>query len=254
MPFRPALRHAYRLTRPVLDLRAVATGLVGYTKFFAQLRRYSALPGAEPEEHRSLYPVFGENTAGTSFDAHYLYLGDWALRSVVANPAPEHVDVASQLHWVVAVAAFKPITFIDIRPAEITVRNLCTQAGSLMSLPFKDREVRSLSCLHVIEHVGLGRYGDPLDPGGSKKAALELARVLAPGGTLLLALPVGRPHLAFNAHRVHTPATVQGWMESAGLQLKSFAAVDDDGRYLPTAEPVDVADCRFGCGLFEFVR
>jgi len=47
--------------------------------------------------------------------------------------------------------------------------------------------------MNVVEHVGLGRYGEPLDPEGDIKAMRELRRVLAPGGSLLFVVPVGRP-------------------------------------------------------------
>src|SRR5207253_10606962 len=73
----------------------------------------------------------------------------------------------------------------------------------LLSLPFADRSVESLSCLHVAEHVGLGRYGDELDPEGTVKAARELQRVVAPAGRLYFALPVGRPRTEFRSE-AHT--------------------------------------------------
>ncbi len=46
------------------------------------------------------------------------------------------------------------------------------------------------SCMHTIEHIGLGRYGDPLDAVGDQTALSELQRVVAPGGSLLIVVPV----------------------------------------------------------------
>jgi hypothetical protein len=57
--------------------------------------------------------------------------------------------------------------------------------------------------MHVIEHIGLGRYGEALDPDGDLKAIRELVRVLAAGGNLLVVVPVGRPRIQFNAHRIY---------------------------------------------------
>jgi len=75
--------------------------------------------------------------------------------------------------------------------------------GSILDLPFEDRTLSSLSSLCVVEHIGLGRYGDELDPDGSAKAIKELARVVAPGGRLYLSVPVGDEYIvAFNAGRV----------------------------------------------------
>ena len=55
----------------------------------------------------------------------------------------------------------------------------------------------------VIEHIGLGRYGDPLDCLGSIKALKEVARVIKMGGYFLFSVPVSHtPRIEFNAHRV----------------------------------------------------
>ncbi|NDC42314.1 MAG: DUF268 domain-containing protein, partial [Chitinophagia bacterium] len=56
-------------------------------------------------------------------------------------------------------------------------------------LPFESDSIPSLSCMHTIEHVGLGRYGDQLDPQGDLKAIAELKRVVQPGGDLLFVTP-----------------------------------------------------------------
>jgi predicted SAM-dependent methyltransferase len=128
---------------------------------------------------------------------------------------------------VVGIAAFTRVTFVDIRPLDAAVPGLESVAGSVVEMPFADRSLESLSCLHVAEHIGLGRYGDPLDPLGTRKAAAELARVLAPGGTLLFSLPVGQPRTNFNAHRVHDPRAVPAMF--GDLRLDAFAAVDDSG-------------------------
>jgi hypothetical protein len=54
----------------------------------------------------------------------------------------------------------------------------------------------------VVEHIGLGRYGDPLDPEGSVKAFLELKRIVQPGGDLYVSVPVDDVNrIYFNAHR-----------------------------------------------------
>jgi ubiquinone/menaquinone biosynthesis C-methylase UbiE len=54
----------------------------------------------------------------------------------------------------------------------------------------------------VIEHIGLGRYGDPIDPEGSEKALTELKRVVQPGGNLYISVPIDDENrVYFNAHR-----------------------------------------------------
>lgn len=98
-----------------------------------------------------------------------------------------------------------------------------------MQLPFASDPVGSLSFLHVAEHIGLGRYGDPLDPNGTRKACAELARVLTPGSSLYFSLPVGRLKLCFNAHRIHPPDQVLGFFQD--LEMIEFSAVTDEWRF-----------------------
>jgi hypothetical protein len=102
----------------------------------------------------------------------------------------------------------------------------------------------------VIEHVGLGRYGDPIDAEGSQRAARELARVLKAGGRLFVSVPVGRERVCFNAHRVFAPQTIVAYFPK--LQMQRFALVDDAGRFHENAPLEAAATLSYGCGLFEF--
>jgi SAM-dependent methyltransferase len=92
---------------------------------------------------------------------------------------------------------------VDIRPLSLPLESLLFRQGSILDLPFEDGSVSSLSSLCVVEHIGLGRYGDPLDPQGTEKAIAELKRVLAPGGNLWLSMPVSDENVIhFNAGRI----------------------------------------------------
>jgi len=124
--------------------------------------------------------------------------------------------------------------------------------GNLLALPFADHSVISLSCLHVIEHIGLGRYGDPLDPEGTRNAARELVRVLTPEGNLFLAAPVGQPRLCFNAHRIHSAESIREMF--AQLDLIEFSGIHDDGCYVERVEMKEFRESEYACGLFWFKR
>jgi hypothetical protein len=123
-------------------------------------------------------------------------------------------------------------------------------AADILRLPLATNSVASLSCLHAAEHIGLGRYGDRLNPLGTRQAAEELLRVLAPGGNLYFAVPVGRPHVEFNAHRIHAPKQILAYFD--GLELAGFAAEDDAMRFHPQATPDDFEDADYACGMFWF--
>lgn len=195
-------------------------------------------------------------TATTGFDKHYVFHTAWASRVIAETRPTQHVDIASSLYFVSSVSAFVPTRFIDFRPANLGLSGLVSEAGTLMQLPFADNSVESLSCMHVVEHVGLGRYGDPLDYDGDIKAARELARVVAPGGTLLFVVPVsGQARIQFNAHRIYTYEQVLGLFSS--FDLTEFSLIPDDGvkeGLIRHADPRLAADQRYGCGCFHFVK
>jgi len=132
----------------------------------------------------------------------------------------------------------------------VNVEGMTTVSGDLLRLPLRSDSVSSLSCLHAAEHAGLGRYGDPLDPAGTRKAAAELSRVLAPGGSLFFAVPVGRQRVAFNAHRIHSPATIIDYF--GGLELVEFSGVGDDRRFRERIDLHELDDADYALGMFWF--
>lgn len=240
----------YGLLRPVADPLKMSQGLRSYLWFIRDWRAYKQLPLAEPLRLTDAYPQLHDRTAVSPFDPHYFYVNAWAMRRITAAKPAGHVDVASQVMFANLLAAVLPVLFVDYRPLHAALSGLTSLSGSILALPLAANSVSSLSCLHVAEHIGLGRYGDPLDPQGSRRAAAELARVLAPGGNLYFALPVGRPRVQFNAHRIHDPRTICAYF--AGLDLVEFCGVDDHGRYAEGLDPASLAQSQYACGLFWF--
>jgi hypothetical protein len=247
------LEFAYRWTETVIDPLRLLLFPVGLVRYARDWRRYRRLvpPGSGPRL-RDSYPRIHDRTVLTPFDAQYFYQDIWATRQLVGMNPPLHVDVASHIEFIGMLAAVLPVTFIDIRPIHVSVDGLTCVLADGLELPFPDRSVHSLSCLHVAEHIGLGRYGDDLDPSGTTRLCLELQRVLAPGGTLLFSVPVGRPRTCFNAHRVFSPEEVTS--RFAELQLIDFAAVTDDHEFLEHVEPSVCDTAEYSCGLFTFRR
>lgn len=202
---------------------------------------------------KDFWPCIDDKSPETAFDRHYLYHPAWAAR-VLARTRPErHVDISSILNFAAIVSAFVPVEFYDFRPARVDLANLRSGAADLLRLQFPDASIASLSCMHVIEHIGLGRYGDPLDPDGDRKAIGELMRVLAPGGNLLVAVPVGRPRIQFNAHRIYDFAEFRGHF--AGLDVVEFALITDEevACGLIYDPPVELVNAQaYGCGCYWF--
>lgn len=227
-------------------------GLVGFTKYLRDRRSYRALEDAGPILWRNDYPQVHDRTEKSPFDRHYFYQDVWAAHRISEADSSSHVDIGSRVDLVGFLSAIKKVKFVDIRPLEVELDNFESVEGSILELPFGDRSLESLSCLHVAEHIGLGRYGDPLNPNGTKMAAAELQRVLGLGGQLLFSLPIGRPRTCFNAHRVHSSSDVLDMFPE--LELVEFSGVDDDGNFKRFRSLSDLDLCSYGCGMFRFVR
>ena len=236
----------------VLGLSHAWTAVRRYGDFRRSLHRYRALPGAEPISSRDLYPCLFDNTPTTPAPPHYFYQAAWAARRILQAPPRSHVDIGSQLDFIAVLSASLPVTFVDIRPLHAALSNVWSVAGSSLALPFRTGSISSLSCLSVIEHIGLGRYGDPLDPAGTEGAARELTRILAPGGRLFLSAPVGRERTCFNAHRVPSPFTLLRYF--SGLSLVEFSCEEDGGRYREHVDPGECAGANLACGMFLFTK
>lgn len=203
---------------------------------------------------RDRWLCFRDATAFTSFDRHYVFHTSWACRVLAESKPAEHVDISSSLYFVANVSAFVPLRFYDYRPAQLNLSGLSCDRADLCRLDFPDASIASLSCMHVVEHVGLGRYGDPLDYDGDLKAVGELKRVVAPGGQLLFVVPIGgEARIQFNAHRIYTHAQVLGMFD--GFDLVEFALIPDDNSPLGLIRHASAAQSdvqRYGCGCFWF--
>jgi SAM-dependent methyltransferase len=196
------------------------------------------------------YPCLNDATSTTGFDTHYLFHTAWAARALSQTKPEFHVDISSCLRFVSLISAFIPIRFYDYRPAKLNLSGLESDKADLMNLPFPDNSVASLSCMHVIEHIGLERYGDPLDPKGDLKAISELKRVLSKDGNLLFVVPLGEHAIIqYNAHRIYTYSQILSYFSE--FKLIDFAYINDAGNFIPQASEKDAVGQVYGCGCFH---
>lgn len=227
-------------------------------RFVRQYRQFkSLLDGARGfrMDWNDRWACLDDATAETGFDRHYVFHTAWAARELQKLKPKVHYDISSSLYFVGIASAFVPMRFFDYRPAQLGLGNLECERADLLHLPFADDSIESLSCMHVVEHVGLARYGDPMDADGDLKAFRELERVTAPGGSLLMVVPVGRPRIQFNAHRIYSAEQVQAALPR--MRLADFALVGDNERDGLTAgldQLPRVAQLAYGCGCFRFVK
>jgi len=207
-------------------------------------------------EAKDFYPCLNDATASTGFDRHYVYHPAWAARIIKTNNPEKHIDISSTLYFCSMLSAFVPVEFYDYRPAKLFLTNLKAMPGDLMNLPFADASVTSLSCMHTIEHIGLARYGDPLDYNGDIKAISELKRVLAKDGSLLFVVPIGNVNkIFFNAHRVYTKESILALFSDLSLQEFVLIPEDEaDGGLVVNPDETLLSKQVYGCGCFWFKK
>ncbi|WP_197525915.1 DUF268 domain-containing protein [Methanocella paludicola] len=163
------------------------------------------------------------------------------------------MDISSSLYFCSIMSSVIPIKFYDYRPAEIILTGLSADRADLLALPFDDMSIKSISCMHTVEHIGLGRYGDLINPMGDLKAISELKRILAQDGSLLFVVPIGKPKIAFNAHRIYSYEQIMGYFSD--LTLEEYALIPDNQNdigiiYNASKEITDKQE--YGCGCFWF--
>lgn len=204
---------------------------------------------------KNRYPELFDKTNDTAFNAHYTYHPAWAARILKTTNPKKHIDISSILYFSTMLSAFIPTEFYDYRPANLKLNNLTSGKADLTSLPFADNSIESLSCMHTIEHIGLGRYGDPIDPDGDIKAMKELSRVLAINGNFLFVTPVGSPIIQFNAHRIYSYDQIISYFPN--LKLKEFTLIPDNADQIGiinNATKDQIKNQKNACGCFLFTK
>jgi SAM-dependent methyltransferase len=203
-------------------------------------------------EKKDIFPCLEDNTGITNFDAHYIYHPAWAARVIHKINPKKHIDISSLLSFSTVLSAYVPTEFYDYRPALLNLEGLKSGESDLTNLLFPDNSIESISCMHTIEHIGLGRYGDPIDPEGDIKAINELKRVVKKDGNLLLVVPMGKPRLQFNAHRIYSYKMIANQFDD--FEIKDFSLITDKNEFISPAIPELVENQNYGCGCFWFIK
>ncbi len=240
--------------QPIRDrLREIKHIIKKYPKFFGKYFGYNK---QERLEIKNIFPCLFDDTEKTGYDRHYIYHPAWAARKLAQTKPKKHVDISSTLQFSTLVSAFIPVDFYDFRPAEIRLSNFNPKKADLTKLHFKDNSIESLSCMHTVEHIGLGRYGDPLDHEGDIKAIKELQRVLKPNGNLFFVAPVGKPKVMFNAHRIYSHEQILKYF--ADLKLIEFSLIPEDCKtdigIIENATTEQANNETYACGCYWFTK
>lgn len=171
--------------------------------FNKDFEKYNSI--APPEQIASkefLYPCLFEKTQETAIEPIYFYQDSWAFERIHSQKPDKHVDIGSHNKFIAFLSKLTDLSMVDIRPLSLEMSSVHFIKGDILNLPFENGSINSLSSLCVIEHIGLGRYGDEIDPLGSEKAFNEINRILNVGANFYMSVPVEEINkVYFNAHR-----------------------------------------------------
>lgn len=250
-----------------LDLRMSVRSVRGLGPYFrnrAELRAQIAKIGEEADAFPigTAQPCLHNRRqqSGARGSRGYFHQDLHVAQLIYENRPRSHIDIGSRIDgFVTHVASFRPIEVMDIRPLEIAAKNITFRQRDLMQEhPDLDECTDSLSCLHVLEHFGLGRYGDTVDYYGYRRGWDNLYRMLRPGGKLYFSVPIGPQRIEFDAHRVFSVPFLTRMMDGK-YRIDSFAYVNDEGVLMRDVDPTgDRAQnsfgCRYGVGIFELTK
>jgi SAM-dependent methyltransferase len=230
-------------------------------------RNYKAFK-KDAEQHKDhvfewggLYPCLEDRSARSgTVSGHYFHQDLYVASRIFEQRPVKHVDIGSRVDGFVAhVAAFREIEVLDIRDLQVKIPNITFTRCDFTATDFSMLDYcDSVSCLHSLEHFGLGRYGDTIDYTGHLRGLDNLFRILKPGGRCYLSVPIGPQRVEYDRHRVFSVKYMLRLFDGR-FRVDRFSYVDDRGALVSNA-PMDSQSieqnygCYFGCGIFELTK
>ena len=251
-----------RLTSWGLDLRRFSSNFADIPGVWRARREY------EQQRRRSDYPgefeqgLFWPILESSGFEAgairgHYFHQDLLVARAIFARNPRRHIDVGSSITGFVShVASFREIEVLDIRPLDVDVPGIKFRQVDMMDESNAEADTAdSVSCLHALEHFGLGRYGDSVDYGGWRKGFEGLTRLLERGGHLYLSVPSSsRQRVEFNAQRIFSIPFLLNVFDGH-YDVVDLSFVDDAGNLHTCVDPAgsqarETFNATYGCSIW----
>jgi hypothetical protein len=195
-------RILYLLRQLGFDPLKSLAALNGITWYFPDLIRFKRNAKGTAVK---LQPVFDDKkSASGSADGHYFWQDMICARWIFEDSPPSHLDVGSRIDGFIAhLLTFMSVQQIDVRKNPLQIDRLTTVIADLtQDFRESDTKFSSVSSLHSLEHFGLGRYGDTINPRGHELGLTNLASYVSPGGFLYVSYPVGEDVVEFNSQRL----------------------------------------------------
>lgn len=251
VPFKVGFKNSFRHFR----------SLIQYYKNLSTLRtqqKKSSLtfPLGKP------YPCLEDrNSDSGTASGHYFHQDLLIAQKIFDNKPQTHIDIGSRVDGFIAhVASFREIEVLDIRELSQSITNIKPLKLDLME-QINDGFVDycdSISCLHALEHFGLGRYGDPVKYDGFLIGLENIKKILRAGGKFYLSVPIGPQRIEFNAHRVFSVKYLISLVFN-DYRIDSFSYVNDKGDLFKNTDLQEEKistnyGCEYGCGILELTK
>lgn len=246
----------FYLKRIGFDVNLISSW-INYPRFIMEYQKFKRMGG----EITRAYPILTDfNSQAGSASGHYFHQDLLVAQFIHASNPMRHIDVGSRIDGFVShVASFRKIEVLDVRDLQNAGHENISfvKANLMLSDQSQSSITDSISCLHAIEHFGLGRYGDPIDPDGHIKGFNNILKMLKPGGYLYISLPIANAsEIQFNAHRIFHRNDIFRWpKKTESVKLKRFDYIDDAGNL---HKNVDInkenISTQFGCGIYTFKK
>lgn len=242
------------------NLSKLLKAMPSFLKEYREIKR-QVTDGRGDFPFGKFYPCIEEHSqeSGTA-SGHYFHQDLLVAGKIFKNKPLKHVDIGSRVDGFIAhVASFREIEVFDIRNLTTQIDNIIFKQVDMMDPQLNlQNYCDSLSCLHALEHFGLGRYGDRIDYQGHLKGWQNIYNVLKSKGKLYFSVPIGKQRIEFNAHRVFSLDYLLKMIKDR-YQIDSFSYVNDAGDLIKNADLNQNAvennfSCDYGCGIFELTK
>ena len=235
--------------------RRTFTALAAFKHYLTDLNEFSSRTNWKVLKYPCLFDLNQE--AGSC--GEYFFQDIYVAKRIIEQNPGRHIDVGSRVDGFIAhLACVRRVEVLDIRPMISTVNEIDFHQADITGISADWFDAADcLSCLHALEHFGLNRYGDGIDPDGWQAGFQNLQRILKKGGVLWLSVPVGKQRVEFNAHRVFDPQTIYNFASGLGLTLQEFAYLDKGKITVSSDHENDfrhLASANYNLGIFKFTK
>lgn len=235
--------------------RRTFTALVLFMSYLKEFKKFSSLTDWQVLK----YPCIFDRKEMSGYFGEYFFQDLYVAKRIIELDPKRHIDVGSRVDGFIAhLACVRKVEVLDIRPVTATVDGICFHQIDISKISEDWHGVADcVSCLHTLEHFGLGRYGDKINPDGWKDGLNALHRILKMGGIFWLSVPIGMERVEFNAHRIFAPQTISNFAENIGLNLVEFAFLDYDKIIISSDINSDfsrLANVKYSLGIYKFIK